>query len=78
MHNSRVSCAPAPDGTYYQDHCAEVPIYLVEPFFDRAHERRTVEDGKDNVEIVKVTICQVDYKIHFGKLEGRGRGSDKG
>jgi hypothetical protein len=37
-----------------------------------------VEDGKDNVEIVKVTIYEVEHEIHFRKLEGRRRGSDQG
>jgi len=55
-----------------------VSIDLVEPFLDRARERRTVEDGKNDVEIVKVTIYQVEHEIHFGKLKGRRRGSGKG
>ena len=70
VHNPRVTCAPAPDGTYHQHHCAEVSIYLVEPFLDRARERRTMKDGKDDVEIVKITIYQVEHEIHFGKLKG--------
>lgn len=37
-----------------------------------------MEDGKDNVEIVKVTIYQVEHEIHFWKLKERGRGSDEG
>jgi len=29
-----------------------------------------MKDGKDDVEIVKITIYQVEHEIHFGKLKG--------
>lgn len=36
-----------------------------------------MEDRKYNVEIVEVTIYQVEHEIRFWKLEGRGKGLGK-
>lgn len=50
----------------------------MQPLLDQTNERGAMQDGKDDVEVVKVTIYEVEHELHFWKLEGWRRGWDQG
>ena len=58
-----------------QQYCGtKALIELVKAFRDGTHEGREVEKGKHEVEIVEVTIYEVEHEVPFRELEPYCRG----
>ena len=78
MNHARVVGVPATNCANQQHRGTKVLIDLVKPVSDGAHERRAMEKGEYEVEVVEITIHEVEHEAHFGELEPYVRGLEFG
>jgi len=53
-------------------------VDLVQSILHRAHEGRSVEKRKDNVEIIEVTVREVSHEVHIRVVKLHGRRLEHG
>ena len=69
MDHSRVIGVPAANRADQQYCSTKVLVELVKTLSDGAHERWTMEKRKYEIEVVEITVDEVEHEVRFRELE---------